>query len=76
MHHKQSDGVSKSNPDKGPQMHEGAHHWDKGYMSDKEMSHGGFPEHHMRGNNYLHLQDEILSRDGKKIAHSKRHKIS
>ncbi len=72
-HHKSSSGL-KSNPDRGPQMHSGAHHFDKGYTSDSEMSHGGNPEHE-RGNKYLKLQNEILSKDKSKLARSKCSKI-
>jgi len=57
-------------------MMEGAHHYDKGYHSDHEMSHGGFPEHHMRGNAYLKHQNEILSRDAKKLSREKFTKIA
>ena len=66
----------KGNPDKGPQMHEGAHHFDKGYTSDHEMSHGGYPEDHYRGNSYLHLQNEILAKDSKKLRSDKFSKIA
>jgi hypothetical protein len=75
MTHKQH-GMHKGNPDKGPQMHEGAHHWDKGYTSDSEMSHGGYPEKQYRGNEYLRLQNEILSKDAKKLRSDKFSKIA
>lgn len=77
MAHKNSGSSLKhSNPDRGPRMIEGAHHWDKGYVSDDEMTGGTYPEAHMRGNEYLHLQDTIRKRDRSKLERSKRHKIS
>jgi hypothetical protein len=76
MTHKHSHNIKNSDPDKGPRMMEGAHHWNKGYQSDNEMTGGAFPEKHMRGNRYLHLQNEISREDATKIERSKRHKIS
>lgn len=76
MKHEGASRLKHSDPDHGPKMIEGAHHWDKGYMSDDEMSDGAYPERHMRGNHYLDLQDTIQRRDRTKIEHSKRHKIS
>lgn len=64
------------NPDKGPAMKEGHYTYDKGYKSDGEMSHGGFPEKHMRGNEYLKLQNEILSKDRAKLSRDKFTKIA
>lgn len=71
-------GPKGSNPDKGPAMREGAHHYDKGYQSDSEMSHGGFPEKGLgeRGNNYFKLQNEYLDKDKAKLARSKFSKIA
>lgn len=69
-------GPKGTNPDKGPQMHEGAHHFDKGYMSDDEMSKGGYPSDSYRGNAYLSMQNEILSKDSKKLRSDKFSKIA
>jgi len=71
-HHKSS---MHGNPDKGPPMHEGAHHFDKGYVSDNEKFdpyHGD----HERGNAYFKHQNEIVHRDSKKLARSKFSKIA
>ncbi len=64
------------NPDKGPPMMEGRYVYDKGYTSDYETSHGGYPEGHMRGNNYLHLQNEILKKDRERLSRDKFSKIA
>ncbi len=61
--------IEHTNPDRGPPMLEGAHHWDKGYSSDDEMlsPRGDYPDNHMRGNAYNKLQNEIDNRDSKKL---------
>lgn len=66
------------NPDKGPQMHEGAHHFDKGYTSDSEhfSPEAGRSDDHYRGNQYMKLQNEIVSRDAKKMKHDPFSKIA
>lgn len=68
----------KGNPDKGPQMHEGAHHFDKGYVSDNEtlVPGGQYPGDGYRGNAYSHLQNEIIHRDSKKLKREKFTKIA
>lgn len=65
------------NPDKGPPMLEGAHHFDKGYSSDEkhfspESDHHG----HQRGNDYMHLQNEAVKKDSAKLRRSKFSKIA
>jgi hypothetical protein len=66
------------NPDKGPPMHEGAHHFDKGYTSDEEhfSPRHEYPGNHERGNNYMHLQNEFVKSDSKKLSRSKFSKIA
>lgn len=70
MPHKHGD------PDKGPPMIEGEHHYDKGYQTDNENLPEGYPDNHQRGNRYTMLKNEISSRDSKKLEASKRKKIS
>ena len=67
------------NPDRGPPMHEGAHHFDKGYVSDEEKfspTRHEFPADHMRGNAYFDLNNEWQKKDAKKLARSKFTKIA
>jgi len=69
--------IKGKNPDRGPPMHEGAHHFDKGYDSDHDhFSPREFPEDHERGNPYMKLQNEIVSRDSKKLGREKFNKIA
>lgn len=69
--------MKHGNPDKGPQMKEGAHHYDKGYKSDAEvMSGGAYPGDEMRGNSYFQLQDEARRKDAKKLKSDKFSKIA
>lgn len=75
-HHSGGHHEPHGNPDKGPAMMEGHYTYDKGYTSDHEMSHGGFPEKHMRGNEYLKLQNEILAKDRAKLSREKFSKIA
>lgn len=67
-------------PDRGPPMIEGAHHWDKGYMSDEERSGLGGEQYgekgHQRGNRYLDLQNQIISKDNSKMKRGKFTKIA
>ena len=67
-----------SDPDRGPPMHEGAHHWDKGYTSDEEhfSPRGVYPDDHHRGNRYMEHQNEIVHRDSKKLNREKFSKIA
>jgi hypothetical protein len=71
------DGM-KGNPDKGPQMKEGPHHFDKGYMSDSEhfSPEAGSSDDHYRGNRYMDLQNEIVRKDTKKMRGDKFSKIA
>jgi len=70
--------LKRSNPDKGPRMIEGAHHFDKGYDSDDEMINrkGEFPGQSERGNEYMKMRKEIDARDSKKLYRDKFSKIA
>lgn len=61
--------LKKSNPDHGPKMIEGAHHFDKGYDSDSEVfdRSKSYPGNHQRGNEYVDLNKEIISKDSAKL---------
>jgi SLT domain-containing protein len=65
-------------PDRGPPMHEGAHHFDKGYVSDEEhfAPRGMYPGSKERGNRYMDLQNEAVRRDSKKLSRSEFSKIA
>lgn len=70
---------SHGDPDEGPEMHTGPHHFDKGYVSDNE--HFDPYKHDMhgqkeRGNRYMSLQNEIVHRDEKKLSRGKFSKIA
>ena len=67
-----------TNPDKGPRMIEGMHHFDKGYESDGDVFGDDkvFPHDHQRGNEYVRLNREISSRDNKKLTRGKFTKIA
>ncbi len=58
-----------TNPDRGPPMMEGAHQFDKGYDSDPNVfdRNTSYPDDHQRGNPYVKLNKEIISRDTKKL---------
>lgn len=63
-------------PDKGPPMKEGAHQYDKGYETDNSnLPDGGFPGPE-RGNRYKMHQNEIVTRDSKKLKRGKFTKIA
>lgn len=66
------------NPDVGPKMMEGAHHFDKGYVSDSEhfSPDAGKSEHDYRGNEYMKMANEIVHRDDKKMKSDKFSKIA
>lgn len=70
--------IKAKDPDRGPPMHEGAHHWDKGYDSDNEhfSPRGEYPGDHERGNPYMKLQNEIVGKDSKKLRREKFSKIA
>jgi hypothetical protein len=73
-----SKSFKHSDPDRGPPMREGAHHFDKGYVSDDEHFTKGesYPSHVERGNDYSKLQGEISGRDSKKLSREKFSKIA
>ena len=76
MPHDKHSGMH-GNPDKGPQMHEGAHHFDKGYTSDeKHFNPYTESDDNYRGNPYMKLQNEIVHRDTKKLKANKFSKIA
>lgn len=79
-HHKHHSGHPSvdGNPDVGPPMHEGAHHFDKGYVSDEEhfSPRHTYPHEHERGNRYMHLQNEAVKHDSKKLERSRFSKIA
>ncbi|RPH75563.1 hypothetical protein EHM76_01380 [bacterium] len=70
-------GLKKTNPDKGPQMLEGQHFFDKGYDSDSEVfkRSSSYPGNEQRGNEYVKNNREIITRDSKKLERSQFSKI-
>ncbi len=68
----------KNSPDVGPKMIEGEQTFDKGYESDSPYFSPprSFSDNNYRGNDYMPLQNEIVSRDVKKIKSSKFSKIA
>lgn len=68
----------KGNPDKGPQMKEGAHSFDKGYVADSEYfsPDAGKSDSNYRGNRYMEMQNEIVRKDDKKMKSDKFSKIA
>lgn len=64
------------NPDRGPPMMEGAHHFNKGYTSDDEYFDPHYGKDHERGNDYMPMQNERCHKDTKKIERSKFSKIA
>ena len=73
-----AESIKRQNPDRGPPMIEGAHHFDKGYDSDENYFSppDAYPDNHMRGNPYMPLQNEIVHRDSKKLNRQKFSKIA
>lgn len=64
-------------PDKGPPMLEGAHHFNKGYVSDeKHFSPDSDMHSQERGNKYMKMQNEIVHRDTRKLKANKFSKIA
>lgn len=65
-------------PDKGPQMKEGAHTFDKGYTSDEEKfsPRGLYPHDHERGNKYFELMNGAQKKDSAKLSRSKFSKVA
>ena len=76
-HHK-SQSMRQGDPDRGPPMMEGAHHFDKGYVSDEEhfSPRGVYPDDHHKSNRYMQMQNEIAHRDSKKLNGDKFSKIA
>ncbi len=64
------------NPDKGPQMHEGEHHYDKGYTSNAEAMSGGSYGDHERGNDYMRNSDKYRHSDLQKLHRNKFTKVA
>ena len=63
-----------TNPDRGPPMMEGAHHFDKGYDSDEDTfspTRHEFPDNDMRGNSYMSLNNEWQKKDAGKLGRSR-----
>lgn len=63
-----------TNPDRGPPMMEGAHHFDKGYDSDEDTfspTRHEFPDNEMRGNAYFQMRNPSQKMDAHKLARSK-----
>lgn len=69
--------LKSTNPDKGPPMLEGQHYFDKGYESDSEVfdRSKSYPGDEQRGNEYVKMAKEMISRDSAKIKRSKFSKV-
>lgn len=69
--------IMKTNPDKGPPMLSGQHHFDKGYESDSEVfdRSKSYPGDMQRGNEYVKMAKEMISKDSAKIKRSKFSKV-
>jgi hypothetical protein len=67
----------RSNPDIGPEVKMGAHHWDKGYMADEDVfdRDESYPDDMQRGNEYVKMNKEIVKRDSTKLKRSPFSKI-
>jgi hypothetical protein len=70
--------LKSTNPDKGPAMITGQHHFDKGYESDSDVfeRNEAYPGDMQRGNEYVKHNREIISRDSKKLKRSEFTKIA
>ena len=68
----------KTNPDKGPAMMWGEHHFDKGYESDSDVfkRNESYPDDEQRGNEYVKANREMVTRDSAKLKRSKFTKIA
>lgn len=71
-------GPKGSNPDRGPKIMEGEHHWDKGYTPDNSdfSPSGAYPGDKERGNDYMANQNKIVNRDSKKLRNNPFSKIA
>ena len=70
--------LKSTNPDTGPAMMWGEHHFDKGYESDADVfkRNESYPGDVQRGNEYVKNNREIISRDSKKLKRSEFTKIA
>ena len=75
---KEASRMKRTNPDKGPEMIEGQHYFDKGYDSDSEVfkRSSSYPGNEQRGNDYVRNNREIIERDSKKLKRSEFSKIA
>lgn len=75
---REAESRKRMNPDRGPPMLEGEHHFDKGYESDSDVfkRNESYPGDTQRGNEYVKHNREIISRDSKKLKRSEFTKIS
>lgn len=66
-----------SNPDRGPAMEFGQHHFDKGYESDADVwkRKESYPGDEQRGNDYRDANREIITRDSTKMRRQEFSKI-
>jgi len=65
-------------PDVGPEMREGMHSFNKGYVSDNDYFSppGAFNDNDMRGNRYMQNQNTIVRDDSKKLKRDQFTKIA
>lgn len=70
--------MKNSDPDRGPKMIEGEHHYDKGYTSDHDhfSPKSEYPGDKERGNRYMEHQNEIVRKDSKKMRSDEFSKIA
>lgn len=70
--------LKATNPDKGPPMLEGQHYFDKGYESDGDVfkRNESYPGDEQRGNEYVKMAREMVTRDSTKLKRSKFTKIA
>jgi hypothetical protein len=78
MHHKKHHSSNfepkAHDPDRGPPMQEGAHHFDKGYHSDEEtFQPASYPpgDDHYRGNDYFKMRNDVIKKDSKCLERNK-----
>lgn len=73
-----AESLKAKDPDRGNPIVEGMHHFDKGYESDEEVFDRSktYPNGAERGNRYVKLAKEMISKDSKKLERSKFTKIA
>lgn len=73
-----AESLKAKDPDHGNPMIEGAQHFDKGYESDADVFKRleTYPSDKERGNHYVKLNNEMVSRDSKKLHRNKFTKIA